>query len=746
MNTSYHGLSATEVQERVARGEDNRQLNNSQQEWKKILKRNLFNYFNFINFLLGFVVYLTGSYRNLLFLGTVICNSCIGLQQEIKAYRQLQRLRLLAENKILLRRGGKDEYHNKEEMVLDDLFWVQRGDQLPVDALLLEGELWVDQAQLSGEQDSLAKEAGDKLFSGSSVTAGKALCQVCAIAQQSYINKMQNEVKQVKQHPSALRDGLNVLLKYIGFALIPLAAILLYKQRFLPLDKALLQTSASLVGMIPQGLFLLTSVALSLGSLRLAKENTLVQENYSLETLARCQLLCLDKTGTLTTGRVHCEKIISQNGVTLAELASYLLAQQDSSPASKAILQMTGTSTPMVFLTSTPFSSEKKKSSGQTQQDSYELGAYDFLDMPRDRTLEAKIRFYTSQGKRVMVFAKNHVWQNIIVLSDELRLHVKDTLDYLRTQNVSLVFLSGDDAETVASLLQQIDGHIVKSLNASGLTEKEFLTACQKVSVIGRASPTQKKAYIQQQQKTGKIVGMIGDGINDLLALRQADFSVALADGADASKKLANVVLLDNDFGHLPDIIAEGRKVINNIRRSATLFLSKTALAFFLTVFAIVCLPSYPFTPIQFTLLATSCIGIPSFLFTLEPSYEALHSHFFDRLLQESVLYGLMMASLSLAVFYFFPSYYSFLLHIYFLYYLGIYIRLAVPFTFIRKLGLGFILILFGSGSYFFAPLFNLAIPSFHEFLFILLLSCIGFILTQVILHFWSSRFIKKKR
>lgn len=664
-----NGLNQKQVAERMQAHLYNEQLKQTTKSYQQIIKDNVFTLFNFINAILAAAIIFVQSYKNLLFLGVIISNIAIGIFQEIRAKRVLDRLSLMAAPSATVIRDGVQQEIDIEEVVLDDIMVLQSGDQICSDAIIKEGRLEVNESLLSGESDVVIKSCGDLLYSGSFVTSGKAITQVAHVGKHNYIYEIIKEAKTLKRHKSQLRDSINVILKLIGFIIIPLGVLLFLKHCWIAsysFTESVVSTVAALVGMIPEGLVLLTSVALAVGSINLAKRKTLVQELYCIETLARVDTLCLDKTGTITKGMMQVEDVITlSNDLPIKTiLAACNHALQDDNATAQALKQYAGCESDWKSEVLLPFSSVRKYS-GVTFQEygTYYIGAYEFLFAQKDPAVIKQLEQYAKQGIRVIVLA--HCQESIeedkpphdlkllayLLLSDPIRAEASETLLYFEKQGVDIKIISGDHPATVHAIAQKAGVlHCDAYVDASTLSDDQLSDAVKKYAVFGRVSPKQKQLMVRLLKEQGHTVAMSGDGVNDVMALKEADCSIAVASGSDAAKNIANLVLLDNNFANMPQIVLEGRRVINNIQRAASLFLVKTTFSTILSILVLFLDTRYPFMPIQLTLISTLTIGMPSFFLALEPNYERVKGNFIMNVLGRALPGALSVITYMIAV------------------------------------------------------------------------------------------------
>ena len=640
------GLTAEEAAARREKGEYNEQLKKTTKSYRMIFRDNLMTLFNLINVILAALVFITGNYRNMLFLGVIISNIVIGIFQEIRSKRVLDRLSLLSQTHVKALRDGRECELALDEIVMDDLLFLSNGDQIPCDAIVREGRLECNESLVSGESDIILKEAGSFLYSGSFAVSGHVCAQVCAVGRQTYVHTILDHARQVRRHPSQLRDAINFIIKTVSIIIVPMGLLLMGKQLFFThaaLNDAIPATVAAVLGMIPEGLVLLTSVALAVGTINLARKNTLVQELYCIETLARVDTLCCDKTGTITAGCMTVEEVIPYADADIQEILGHCFHDlQDTNATAQAIRAYASPQEGWQSAKTLAFSSARK-ASGVTYEErgTYLIGAYEFIFAQRQEDVERRISDLAAQGKRVVALAASPdeiqddlhdmdcTLLALIVLSDPIRPEAPEILDYFYDQGVDVKIISGDDARTVQQIAAAAgvrDADLC--VDASALKEAEIEAAVERYTVFGRVSPVQKKQMIEALKRKGHITAMTGDGVNDVMALKEADCSIAMAQGSEAAKNIANLVLLDSNFSHLPDIVNEGRRVINNIQRTASLFLVKTSFSVILGFLTLFFIPIYPFEPIQLTLISTVSIGIPSFFLALEPNHERVRGNF----------------------------------------------------------------------------------------------------------------------
>lgn len=654
-NKEYTGLSTSEFNQLIKDGKKNTVDNKITKSYKEIFLNNTITFFNILNVTLLALVLFVGSYKNTLFIFVIIINTIAGIYQEIKAKRTLDRLSIMTTSHVEVIRNNKLQKISIDQIVLGDYIVLSSGNQIPADSILVDGHIEANESLLTGESDSVLKQNGDTLYSGSFITSGHGICKIIHVGDDNYMNQITKEAKQLKKHNSQLNRCINMILKYVSIIILPIGGALFLKQYFYgnqPFNSAVVSTVAAVLGMIPEGLVLLTSVALTLSVLRLAKEKTLVQELFCIETLARVDVLCLDKTGTLTEGTIKVEFDVKMANVDIDEIMGNLVHSSNdinaTSIALKEYYQVKSNFEPYYVI---PFNSDRKYSgTSYVNHGTYYLGAYQFLFPKGNEDLEDKCNDYASLGYRILVLAHcddlmidetlptNLKPLAIIVLSDVIRENVKETLTYFYEQGVDLKIISGDDPITVSSIAKRAGLKNAQNyIDASSLTtDKDILNAVSKYSVFGRVTPQQKKAMIVALKQLGHTVAMTGDGVNDVLAFKEADCSIAMASGSDAAKNAANLVLLNNNFDAMPHIVDEGRRVINNITMSASMFLIKTIFSALIAITTIFFGQAYPFEPIQLSLISACGVGIPTFFLTYEANFDRVKGNFLETVLEKS--------------------------------------------------------------------------------------------------------------
>ena len=668
-----NGLSAEEVKKKTEKGLVNVNPDgNKTRSVKHILLSNTLTFFNLLNIAYFVLIIVSGSYKNGLFIWIVIVNSVLGIVQELRTKRLLDKLTLLNAAKVPVIRDGVTISVPSTNLVLGDFIILRPGAQIPADSVIRRGEIEVNESLITGESDNIMKKPEADVLSGSFVVSGEAVAEIVHVGKDNYIETISGEAKKFKKVNSELRNSVNKILRVISYIIVPISVAMFAKFFFLRHESfrfAVEQVVSSGIGMIPEGLYLLTTLALTLGVLRLAKKKTLVQELYCIETLARVDTLCLDKTGTLTEGRMQVEEVtvLRPGQEKEMELAfqNILAAQSSTNETAKAILEYYGEAEEKWDLrTVIPFSSDRKYSGASFRhKGTYYMGAQQFL-CPAETELQEIVKKKAAEGLRVIVLAHSLEEKDDFSLSglvmpigyvtirDVIRKDCKETLEFFKKQGVALKCISGDDPATVSKIasiagLDDADHYIDATLLE---TKDDIRKALDRFTVFGRVKPEQKKAIVECLQEAGHTVAMTGDGVNDVLAMKQANCSVAMAAGSEATKLTADVVLLNNDFSAMPVIFNEGRRVINNICASATMFLIKTTFSVLLAILTIIVGQSYPFTAIQLSVINTFAVGIPTFLLQLEPNFSEIPKHFMSNVFRNAFPTGLTIAVVSFLV------------------------------------------------------------------------------------------------
>lgn len=649
------GLTTEEIEKRREEGRVNYDTTIQTKTIQQIIRENLFTPFNCLNLFFAVLILAVQSYKNLLFMGVVISNSVISIVQEIRSKKVIDKLSIIAAQKIKVLRNQQIEDIELEEIVEDDVLILKAGNQIICDSFVLDGEIEVNESLLTGESDSICKKVGDSLLSGSFVVSGSCKAQVVHVGEENYAAKISADAKNKKELESQIMKTLNKIVKTISVIILPLGIFFFFGQRTLPdstLKDAIVHTVAALIVMVPEGLVLLTSVVLAVSIIRLAKHHVLVQDLYCIETLARVDTICLDKTGTLTEGEMEVSDVvpISSNSRKEVEelLGTFAQSSVDENATMRAIRNYATKIRPFEVLQVLPFSSEKKYSAVEYKEGSFLLGAPEFLGTLSE-SLTEKITIFSKEHRIVAFFqTKEHLEKNkipdqlepiaFILLKDKIRKQAASTLNYFKRQDVAIKIISGDHVSTVSNIAKQLKiEHAEDAIDVSTLkTKEELREAALRYTIFGRVTPLQKKEIVLALQQDGHTVAMTGDGVNDVLALKEANCSIAMASGSDAARNVSELVLLEDNFDALPAVVAEGRRSINNIERSSTLFLTKTIYATLLAIFFLFIRLPYPFQPIQLSLISTATIGIPSFLLAMEPNRERVTGTFLKNILHRS--------------------------------------------------------------------------------------------------------------
>lgn len=651
------GLTKEEVEERIKENKVNYDTSLPTKSIKTIVRENIFTLFNLINILLGVAVFCVGSYKNLLFLIVIFCNTAISIIQEINSKKAVDKLSILAQAKVNCIRDGEKQEIGINSIVLDDLLMLETGNQIVADSIILEGEVEVNESFITGESDVIYKRKGDTLLSGSFVVSGKCKAEVIHIGDENYTSKISSGAKYVKKVNSEIMKSLNGIIKIVSIAIVPIGILLFFNQLELTensFKNAVVNTVAAIIGMIPEGLVLLTSTVLAVSVIRLSKRKVLVQELYCIETLARVDTLCLDKTGTITEGTMEVNDIIeiTKSKEELEEILSEISsASDDNNSTIEAIRAKYKNKQKWKVINKIPFSSQKKWS-GVCFKDkgSYIIGAPEFVLREKYDEYKERIEKYSNDYRVIIVansegdFIEKELPDKLevlgfVLISDVIRKEASKTLKYFKEQGVNIKIISGDNPITVSKIAKRAGvENSEKYINMQEIKTKEQLEkAAKEYTIFGRVTPVQKKELVQALKKEGHTVAMTGDGVNDVLALKEADCSIAMASGSDATRNVAELVLLDSNFASMPEIVLEGRRTINNIERSATLFLVKTIYASILAIIFLFVNMPYPFMPIQLTLISTVTIGIPSFVLALEPNKERIKGKFLRNVISRAL-------------------------------------------------------------------------------------------------------------
>ena len=658
------GLSAEQVKRRFAQGENNYKVESSTLSVSEIVRSNVCTYFNLVFAVIAVLLAIVGAWSDMLFLPIIVANTCIGIIQEVHSKKVLDKLSILNAPHAVVIRDGKRQEIPADQLVLDDIVEFSAGSQIPADAKVVSGELQVNESLITGESDEIEKREGDSLLSGSFVVSGKACARLEKVGKDSYISKLTLQAtKSKKGEQSEMIRSLNYLIMVMGIIIIPIG-IALFVQSFIynegTFHDSITGMVAAIIGMIPEGLYLLTSVALAVSSVRLAQKKVLIHDMKCIETLARVNVLCVDKTGTITEPGMHVYDFSVLDGADQLEisqlLADFVAAQEKDNATMEALKAHFSNGSGMRARKVYSFSSETKYS-GAVMNDgkSYVIGAPEFVLRGQFAQYQEQIATYSSKGYRVLVFAQYEGTLDrkpltepvlplcFVMLANPIRKGAKETFTYFAENDVDIKVISGDNPLTVSVIAAEAG--IVgaeRFVDASTLKEKEdYYRAVEEYTVFGRVTPSQKRMLVQALKEHKKTVAMTGDGVNDVLALKDADCSVAMASGSEAASNVAQLVLLDSDFSRMPSVVAEGRRVVNNIERTAALYIVKNIFSMLLAIFSVILMLDYPLEPSQVSLISMFTIGIPSFVLALELNKELIRGHFLTNVLVRALPAGL---------------------------------------------------------------------------------------------------------
>ena len=649
------GLTNIEVKERIDKNLVNYIDEPKTKTIKEIVRSNVFTYFNFLNILLGSLVIISGiisgrllySLKNCLFVGVIFTNTIISIVEEILAKKTIDKLNVITDTKIKTIREGNEVLVSREELVLDDVCVYEIGNQVVTDSVLLDGVVEVNESFITGEEKVITKKKGDELISGSFIVSGKGIVKVIHIGKDNYISKISSEAKYVKATNSIIYNSFDKMLKVLSMLLIPIGILFFTNQLFATgsnVPEAIMSTVSALIGMIPEGLVLLTSSAMAVSVIRLRRYNVLVQDLYSIENLARVDVICLDKTGTITEGIMEVKDIIpyKKNGVENIKeiLSNYVNALDDPSPTFKSIENYLEDKSDYEIIEALPFSSIRKYSGVKFKEGTYFLGSPENLSKEKFELLEQYQNDY-----RVLLLCKGKTLENIdnvvpmgfILIQDKIKENANVTLNYFKEQGVDIKIISGDNPITVSKIASRAGIEEIKSIDMSKVDDSEIEDIIKEYNILGRVKPDQKKKIIECLQKNKHFVAMTGDGVNDCLALKTADCSIAMASGSEAAKNVSQFVLLDSKIDNLPKILKEGRRSINNIEISSSLLLSKTIFTILLILACVYLSTEYFFIPIHLTLITFFTIGVPSFILALEPNNELVKGNFLLKVFMKSI-------------------------------------------------------------------------------------------------------------
>ncbi len=666
------GLTYQQIEQRIIAGLSNKVTSGSTKTITSIFLSNIMTFFNLLNVGIATWLITVGAFKDLFFVVIVSLNVGIGIFQEIKAKKTIDKLSLLSAPTGIVIRDREEQEIMIADLVIDDLMKLSTGKQISADSIVREGQIEVNESLLTGESDPIIKKVGDELFSGSFVVSGHCLAQVTKVGKDSYIENLAKQAKKYRKPKSDLLKSLRNIIRTVGFLILPIGATLFYMQMHggAAYADAVRGVGGAVIGMIPSGLFLLTSVTLAVGVLRLAQNNTLVQELYCIEMLARIDTLCLDKTGTITDGTMAVKNVIeyvNPSGLPIKKAIPTMMASlEEKNLTSEALEQKFGTTKRIKTKTVVPFSSARKLSAVEFEKyGTFALGAPEFvLKKEAYHEVSEEVEKYAKEGYRVLAIAHSAGSIDgeklpadikaigLIVIEDTIRPDAIVTIEYFKTHNVDVKVISGDNPMTVAHISKRAGiADADKYISLEGVSDKDVIRFADKYTVFGRVSPTQKKLLIESLKRSGRTVAMTGDGVNDILALKEADTTIAMASGSEAARNVSHLVLMDSNFSSMPKVVNEGRRVINNVQRVAILFLTKTIFSFMLSMVAILSRGIYPITPSQLTMIDFLVIGLPSFFLALEPNTNQVKGRFLLNVLKRALPGALVVVMNVLIIF-----------------------------------------------------------------------------------------------
>ena len=651
------GLTSAEVETERKRGNVNVVKEKAGKSYGRIIVDNLLTFFNLVWAIVSVVLIAFGSFSNLTFLAVVIPNILIAVVLEIRAKRAVEKLSVTTEPRATVIRDGVLCEIAVEDIVLGDIMKIELGKQVLSDAVVVSGVAEANESMLTGESDAIKKTEGDTVLAGSFLVSGSVFVKVIRVGKDNYVHKIEHAAKGFKAPASNLFRDMNKLIKYIGIFMVPMAAALFATNWFAyggVLDTAVIKTTGSIIGMIPAGIYLLVTVTLALSVIKLSAKRTMVQDMYSIEMLAAADVVCLDKTGTITDGTMCVNAVESLDGTPCEEIERIMALVEGSEESinntSRALIERFGCEK-CEIAEKVPFSSARKYSAVQfANGETYAIGAPHFVPAPVSAELEEKIRLHAAEGQRVLLLVRlpdlsgEGVAVAMIAISDRIRPNAKETIAKFQEQGVTIKIISGDHAATVSTIAARVGVNNAENyISCENLSDEELVAAADSHAVFGRVTPEQKVLLVKTLKAAGHVVAMTGDGVNDTLALKESNCAIAMADGSEVARKVAQIVLLESDFGTLPDVVREGRRCINNVRQSAVLFLMKTIFTICLSLFAVFTVSGYPFEPKQFMLLELFVIGIASVLLALEPNNKRIEGDFLKTVLVRSIPNALVM-------------------------------------------------------------------------------------------------------
>ncbi len=761
------GLSDSEVKDRVEKGLVNKNSQSKSKSIKRIIFDNTITLFNLLNLFLMLLLLIVGSHKNMLFMGVVFCNTIVGIVQEIRSKRAVDKLSIVVSSNVNVVRNREIQNISIDNIVIDDIIILRSGMQIPCDCEIIDGFCYANESLLTGESDLIEKNIGDNLMSGSFVSSGEVYVKVIHIGKDNYATKLHQEASYSKKINSEIMNTLGKIITFCSIAIFPMGIALFVNQHFfnhISVYDAVVSTVAALIGMIPEGLILLTSTVLAVSVIRLARHKVLVQQLFCIETLARVDVLCLDKTGTITTGELEVVDIDYLDNDTdyvdevLKSLAESSMDNNSTIAAIDSYINCGALKAEMVI----PFSSEKKWSGAELEDSrAYVLGAAECIFDNSFTEIFKKIKRIPDEFRVVTLAVSDEKFKNnntlpenlkplaLIKIKDKIRDNAEKTINFFKEQGVQLKVISGDNNKTAERIAASVGiPNTDKSVDAATLdTDEKLKEAIEENTVFGRVTPQQKRSFVQALKANGHTVAMTGDGVNDVLALKEADCSIAIASGSDAAKNISQLVLIDNNFGSMPKVVAEGRRSINNIQRSASLFIVKTLYSIILAFIFIFVNINYPFQPLQLSLISAFTIGLPSFVLALQPNKNRIQGKFIKNVILRAWSAALMVV-VNIVTLLFFMKNFSYeefsTMAVILTSLIGVMmvIRLSIPINLLRGALIAVVIGGLSVGILVFGELFNIVSLSPYALILLSILSGIS-IIAYNILYTVSSRYIK---
>ncbi len=651
------GLTSEEVAALVAEGKVNISDEKVGKSYGRIIKDNLLTYFNLVWLIVTLLLVICKSFTNMTFLAIIIPNIVISIFQEMKAKRTVEKLSVTTEPKATVIRDGELISINAEEVVLGDVMLVEMGRQVLSDAIVISGFAEANESMLTGESDAIKKNVGDRILAGSFLVGGSVYARVVNVGKDNYVHKIEKAAKSFKAPSSNLFHDLNKLIKSIGVFLIPMSAVLFFSNwiSYKNIVTATVKTCGSVVGMIPAGIYLLVTLTLTLSVINLSKKQTLVQDMYSIEMLASADVVCLDKTGTITDGTMHVTAVESLDGTELSEIERIMShiegTEQSVNNTSAALIDRFGKDVSVKIIKKIPFSSARKYSAVSIEGlGAFSIGAPHFVPCPISSEVDRMVSEHAKEGERVLILVRHEDLDTegkalaLIAISDRIRPAAKETIANFQEQGVTLKVISGDHAETVSTIASRVGiNNADKYISCENLSDEQLIESAEDYAVFGRVTPEQKVLLIKTLRVNGHTVAMTGDGVNDTLALKESNCAIAMADGSEMARKVSHIVLMNSDFASLPDVVREGRRCINNVRQSSVLYLMKTIFTIILSIISVITMSGYPFEPKQFILLEMFVIGFASVLLALEPNNKRIEGSYLETVIIRSFPNALSM-------------------------------------------------------------------------------------------------------